>query len=114
MISLMENKGYEPLLIGWEGYDIDSVESYTQPLPTNDGMDCINLFLSAKDFGFKKIGKRTIGAVANCHTIPTIWDWDLTNKEWESLLDFEIQKDYVDDIVQRRYLQTYGTEDTNI
>lgn len=110
----LKRKGYEPVLFGWEGYDVDSIESYTQSLPPADGMDCINLFLSAKDFAFKKIGKKTIGAVANCHTIPVIWDWDLTNKQWENLFDFEAQRDYVDDIVQRRYKTLYGTKDTNI
>ena len=67
-----------------------------------------------KGGSFKKIGKKTIGAVANCHTIPVIWDWDLTNKQWENLFDFEAQRDYVDDIVQRRYKTLYGTKDTNI
>lgn len=113
-IIQMEKKGYEPVLFGWEGYDVDEVESHTQPLPKVDGADCINLFLSAKDFAFSKIGKRTIGAVANCHTIPVIWDWNLTNKQWEELFNFEAEKDWVDDIVQRRYKELNGTKDSDI
>jgi len=114
-ITKMEMLGFEPMVITWPRYEyiFQGQTAYAQPTPENQGMDCINLFLLAKELAFEKIGKRKIGAVANCHTKPTLWDWDLTNEQWEKLFDFGKQMRYVDEIVEERYKELYGTKDSD-
>ncbi len=116
-VNKMETLGYEPVLVTWDRYKDNFNEFdytiWTQPTPSHQGMDCMNLFLKSKDLALTKLKRKSIGAVANCHTIPTLWDWDLTNKEWETLFDFELHKDYVDDVIQRRYKELYGTKDSD-
>ena len=115
-ITKMEYEmGLEPIIVTWPRYEhiFQGHTSYAQPTPENQGMDCINLFLLSKDLAFEKIGKRKIGAVANCHTKPTLWDWDLTNDQWKELFDFGKQMRYVDEIVEERYKELYGTKDSD-
>ena len=114
-IHKMETLGFEPVVVTWDRYGdkFDKIETHTQPTPQSQGMDCMNLFLHSKDLAFTKLKRRKIGAVANCHTIPTLWDWNLTNSDWEKLFDFEAHSDYVDDVIQKRYKELYGTKDSN-
>ena len=114
-IGKVQSLGLEPVVITWPRYEelFEGVETHSQSTPENQGMDCINLFLLAKDLAFKSLKKRKIGAVANCHTKPTLWDWDLTNEQWEKLFDFGKQMRYVDEIVEERYKELYGTKDSD-
>lgn len=114
-ITKMEMMGFEPLIVTWPRYEyiFQGHLPIVQPTPENQGMDCINLFLLSKDLAFKSLKGGKIGAVANCHTEPTLWDWDLTNKEWEKLFDFGVQKRYVKEIVEERYEELYGTKDSD-
>ena len=104
-ISKIEALGLEPIVVTWLRYDKEfpNHKTYSQATPPNQGMDCINLFLVAKELAFEKIGKKEIGAVANCHTTPTIWNWDLSLSDWKKLFDFGPEKRYVDELVNNRY-----------
>jgi hypothetical protein len=114
-ITLLESKGYEAWVITWDRYSDRFVHTtYTQPTPESQGMDCMNLVLKSAELMFEKTKGRKIGAIANCHTIPTLWDFDLSLSQWKELFDFHNHKDYVNDVVQRRYKELYGAEDTNI
>lgn len=114
-IHKVQSLGLEAVVVTWDRYSdkFNDVETHTQPTPQNQGMDCMNLFLHSKDLAFTKLKRRNIGVIVNCHTIPTLWDWNLTNKEWETLFDFENHKDFVADVIQRRYEELYGTKDSD-
>jgi len=104
-IKQMESMGFEPIVVTWLRYDtlFPNHKTYSQATPPNQGMDCINLFLMAKDLAFEKLGKREIGAVANNHTTPTMWHWDLSTSDWKKLFDFGPEKRYVHELVEERY-----------
>ena len=114
-IAKMEKLGFEAVVVTWPRYEdvFEGYEVHSQKTPETQGMDCINLFLHSKDLAFISLKKREIGAVANCHTEPTLWDWSLTNKEWDKLFDFGVQKRYVNEIVEERYKELYGTKDSD-
>lgn len=112
-IAKVEEMGLEPVIVSWPGIGdkFTQHENHIQATPQNQGMDCINLFLASKEFAWSKLKKRSIGAVVNCHTIPNLYDWKLTNDEWKLLFDFPSQKDYVDDIIKRRYKELFHKEE---
>ena len=114
-IKALEDLGLEAWVITWDKYSDRFIHTtYSQPTPESQGMDCMNLVLKSTELMFEKTKGRKIGAIANCHTIPTLWDFDLSLSEWKALFDFHNHKDYVDDVVRRRYKELYGAEDTNI
>jgi hypothetical protein len=60
------------------------------------------------------LGDRVIGVIANHHTRPTLWNWNLKREEWKTLLDFNPnQKRYVHELIEERYNQFYGTKDSD-
>lgn len=106
-VSKLERDGLDVWIITWDRYKDNFSEFdytiYSQPTPELQGMDCMNLVLASKDLLFSKVKKERIKTIINCHTIPSVWDFDLTTKEWKELFNFEAHKDYVDDVIQRRY-----------
>jgi hypothetical protein len=119
-IQKMHDLGVEPIVVTWERYSQDfwgSEKVFVQKTPEFQGMDCINLFAKSVEFMWSIIedDNRVIGAIANNHTKPTLWNWNLTNEEWKTLLDFNPnQKRYVDELIEERYNQFYGTKDSDI
>ena len=117
-IAKFEEEGLEPFIVTWPRYET-SFEGYTthiQKTPENQGMDCINLVHHSADFLFKLLkayySDRVIGKIANHHTKPTIWEWDLTNEQWEDLFDFNPnQKVKVDEVVQSLRKLNYLTKE---
>lgn len=115
-IKKMEEIGVEPIVITWPRYELDfeGYEVYVQKTPETQGMDCINLFSKSVEFMWEVLGDRVIGGIANNHTRPTLWDWNLQNEEWKTLLDFNPnQKRYVHELIEERYNQFYGTKDSD-
>ena len=113
-IKALKDKDLEVWVITWDRYSdiFVDVQTYSQKTPENQGMDCLNLVHKSAELMFDKIKNRKVEAIANCHTIPTIWDFDLTTKEWKELFAFEpTEKDYADDLIRTRYTQLYGTKD---
>jgi hypothetical protein len=108
-ISKMESLGFEPVVVTWLRYDKEfpNHKTYSQATPPNQGMDCINLFLLSKELAFEKLGKREIGAVANHHTTPTLWNWDLSLSDWKKLFDFGPVKRNVSEVVVERYIEFF-------
>lgn len=115
-IKKMEDIGVEPIVVTWPRYenDFNGYEVYTQPTPPSQGTDCINLFSKSIELMWEVLDQRVIGAIANNHTRPTLWNWNLTREEWKTLLDFNPnQKVNVDELIEERYNQFYGTKDSD-
>jgi hypothetical protein len=115
-IKVFEDRGLEPVIITWPRYegDFEGYEVHTQKTPESQGMDCINLVHHSVKLLFEVLDNSVIGAIANNHTRPIIWDWDLTNEEWKELLDFNPnQKTYVDGLIISRYEELYGIKDSD-
>ena len=104
-IKTLEGNGLDVWVITWDGLEDNFTQTtYTQPNVQKDGMDCMNAVLKSAELLFKKVGKKSIHSIANCHTIPTIWDFDLTTAEWKELFNIDWDtKDYVDDVIRAKY-----------
>ena len=116
-IKKLEEIGVEPIVITWPRYadDFDGYEVHYQKTPEFQGTDCINLVSKSIELLWEVLGDRVIGAIANNHTRPTLWNWNLTKEEWKTLLDFNPnQKVNVDKLIEERYNQFYGTKDSDI
>lgn len=120
MIEQYNNSDCDVYLSTWARYqdefDCEAGKGFIQNTPLNQGMDCLNLVLTALKPIFYAIPKnKKIKSIGNCHTHPIAWDYDLTCEEWETLFDIDPKtKEYVNDIVTRRYKELYGTEDSDI
>lgn len=104
-IEKLERDGLDVWIVTWDRYKdkFQDYKVYTQSTPSHQGMDCMNLVLASKELLFSKVKKERIQTIINCHTIPSVWDFGLTTKQWQELFNFESHKDYVDDVIQRRY-----------
>ena len=119
-IKQFEKDGLEPFIVTWPRYE-NEFEGHTphiQKTPENQGMDCINLLHHSADFLFKLIdayySDRVIGKIANHHTKPTIWDFELLRGQWKDLFDFNPNlKVNADELINKRYETLYGIEDIN-
>jgi len=121
MIDRYTESGCDVLLSTWPRYQnefptIGVGKGFIQKTPEKQGQDCLNLVLTALKLIFYAVPKdQKIRSIGNCHTHPITWDYDLTCEEWEKLFDIDPNtKDYVNDIVVRRYKELYGTEDSDI
>lgn len=115
-IERIEGLGLIPLIVTWPRYEneFDNYEVLIQKTPEHQGMDCINLVHKSAQLLFQNLGDRNIYVIANHHTKPTLWNWELTNEEWQSLFDFNPnQKRYVDELIEERYNQFYGIKDSD-
>jgi hypothetical protein len=112
-IAKAEELNLQPVVVSWYGFDekLSQHEVHIQATPQNQGMDCMNLFLASKELAWKKLKKRSIGVVFNCHTIAKMYDWELTNDEWKLLFDFPSHKRYVDDVILERYEELFKKEE---
>ena len=120
MIDRYTESGSDVLVSTWPRYadefDLEAGKGFVQKTPEKQGQDCLNLVLTALKPIFYAVPKdKKIRSIGNCHTHPIAWDYDLTCEEWEKLFDVDPNtKEYVNDIVVRRYKELYGTEDINI
>lgn len=120
MIEQYTNSNCDVLVSTWPRYqhefELEEGKGFIQKTPEKQGQDCLNLVLTALKPIFYAIPKdKRIRSIGNCHTHPIAWDYNLTCEEWETLFDIDPNtKDYVNDIVVRRYKELYGTEDSDI
>ena len=104
-IQKFEEEGLDIVVITWPKYwlDFDGYEVHTQKTPINQGTDCIKLVKKSAELLFKVLEGRTIGKIANNHTVPTIWEWNLPNDEWKDLFDYNDEvRVNADELIQDR------------
>ena len=99
-----------------EEFDLEVGKGFVQQRPPMIGVDCLKLVLAALKPIFYAVTKgRTIQSIGSCFTEATTWDYNLTCEEWEKLFDIEPDtKEYVKDLIEKRYKELYGTEDSDI
>jgi len=120
MIERYKESNCDVLVSTFERYadefDLEEGKGFIQQRPPMIGVDCLKLVLATLKPIFYAVPKdRTIQSIGSCFTEATTWDYGLTCEEWEKLFDVDPNtKDYVKDLIERRYKELYGTEDSNI
>ena len=99
-----------------EEFDLEVGKGFVQQRPPMIGVDCLKLVLAALKPIFYAVPNNTkIHSIGSCFTEATTWDYNLTCEEWEKLFDIEPDtKEYVKDLIEKRYKELYGTEDSDI
>ena len=115
-IAQFEKDGLDIVVITWPKYwlDFDGYEVHTQKTPINQGTDCIKLVKNSAELLFKVLNGRAIGKIANNHTVPTVWDWELLTGQWKDIFDYNAEvRVNANELITKRYETLYGIEDIN-